>query len=96
MAELKVPSLQHLARNWRDDPIRIKKLLVRLAVSPPIFNYNPLFAAVRDLLVLAMPYEQVVDGIRKGIKRDNVRKNLLGVLPLIRTILPVYDRIFFN
>jgi hypothetical protein len=84
MPELKVPSLQHLARNWRDDPIRIKKLLVRLAINPPIFNYNPLFAAVRDLLVLGVPYEQVVDGIRKGVKRENVRKNLLGVLPLIR------------
>jgi hypothetical protein len=84
MPELKVPSLQHLARNWRDDPIRVKKLLVRLATNPPIFNYNPLFAAVRDLLVLGVPYEQVVDGIRKGVKRAEVRKNLLGVLPLIR------------
>jgi hypothetical protein len=84
MPELRVPSLQHLARNWRDDPIRVKKILVRLAKSPPIFNYNPLFAAVRDLLVLGVPYEQVVDGIRKGVKRENVRKNLLGVLPLIR------------
>jgi hypothetical protein len=84
MPELKVPSLQHLARNWRDDPIRVKKLLVRLATNPPIFNYNPLFSAVRDLLVLGVPYEQVVAGIRKGVKRQNVRENLLGVLPLIR------------
>src|ERR1019366_9099836 len=84
MPELKVPSLQHLARNWRDDPIRIRKVLIRLATNPPIFNYNPLFAAVRDLLVLHVPYEQVVEGIRKGVKREGVRNNLLGVLPLIR------------
>jgi hypothetical protein len=84
MAELKVPSLQHLARNWRDDPVRIKKVLVRLATNPPIFNYNPLFAAARDLLVLCIPYEQVVEGIRRGVKRDAVRNNLLDVLPLIR------------
>jgi hypothetical protein len=84
MAELKVPSLQHLARNWRDDPVRIKKVLVRLATNPPIFNYNPLFSAARDLLVLNIPYDQVVEGIRRGVKRDVVRNNLLGVLPLIR------------
>ena len=84
MSELKVPSLQHLARNWRDDPIRIKKILIKLATNPPIFNYNPLFAAVRDLLVLHVPYAQVVEGIRQGVKREEVRKNLLGVLPLIR------------
>lgn len=83
MAELKVPSLQHLARNWRGDPNLIMKILVRLATNPPIFNYNPLFSAVRDLLVLGVPYEQVVEGIRK-IKREDVRKNLLEVLPLIR------------
>ncbi|GAA0027408.1 hypothetical protein BwSH20_46090 [Bradyrhizobium ottawaense] len=58
-------------------------MLVRLAENPPIFNYNPLFGAVRDLLVLGVPYEQVVEGIKK-IKRADVRENLLGVLPLIR------------
>src|ERR1700724_1971489 len=83
MADLKVPSLQHLARNWRSDPVRIKKILVRLAQSPPRFSYDPLFDAVRDLLVLHVPYEQIVEGIRR-IKRASVRNNLLGVLPLIR------------
>ncbi len=83
MAELKVPSLQHLARNWRPDSNMIKKILVRLATSPPTFSYNPLFSAVRDLLVFGVSYEQVVEGIRK-IRRMGVRKNLLGVLPLIR------------
>lgn len=38
---------------------------------------------MRDLLVLGAPYEQVVEGIRR-IKRESVRSNLLGVLPLIR------------
>ena len=84
MAELKVPSLQHLARNWRDDPVRIRKTLVRLAQKPPRFNYNPLFSAARDLLVLRVPYEQIEEGIRRGVKRPTVRDNLLEVLPLIR------------
>jgi hypothetical protein len=84
MVQLKVPSLQHLARNWRDDPIRIRRILVRLALNPPRFNYDPLYNAVRDLLVFRVPYDQIVDGIRRGVKRASVRDNLLGVLPLIR------------
>jgi hypothetical protein len=83
MSELRVPSVQHLARNWRKEPATIARLLVRLALSPPRFNYNPLYAAVRDLLVLNVPYDQIVDGIRR-IKRESVRENLLSVLPLIR------------
>jgi hypothetical protein len=83
MADLRVPSVQHLARNWRDEPAVIARILVRLAIDPPRFNYNPLYGAVRDLLVLGVPYEQVLEGIRR-IKRDKVRENLLGVMPLIR------------
>ncbi|WP_207210091.1 hypothetical protein, partial [Lichenibacterium ramalinae] len=84
MAELRVPSVQHLARNWRDEPAAIARLLVRLALNPPRFNYNPLLLAVRDLLVLQVPYEQVAEGIRRAVKREQVRNNLLSVLPLIR------------
>ncbi|WP_108398375.1 hypothetical protein [Devosia submarina] len=83
MAELRVPTLQHLARNWRADPVMIASALVRLVENPPIFNYNPLFGAIRDLLVLHVPYDQIVTGISK-IKREDVRKNLLSILPLVR------------
>lgn len=83
MAELRVPSVQHLARNWRDNSNDIARALVHLALNPPFFNYSPLYGAVRDLLVLDTPYEQVVEGIRR-IKREKVRNNLLSVLPLIR------------
>jgi hypothetical protein len=74
---------QHLARNWRNDPAGIARLLVRLAKHPPHFNYNPLYGAVRDLLVLAVPYDQVIEGIRRT-RRESVRTNLVGVLSLIR------------
>jgi len=55
---------------------------VRLAKNPPRFNYAPLHLAVRDLLVLGVPYEQVFAGIQK-IKREWVRQNITEVLPLI-------------
>ncbi|MER8789988.1 hypothetical protein NKH71_19380 [Mesorhizobium sp. M0983] len=83
MADLRIPSIQHLARNWRSDPNVVARALVRLALNPPRFNYNPLYGAVRDMLVLGVPYDDVVKGIQK-IKREKVRQNLLGVLPLIR------------
>ncbi|HEU0216670.1 MAG TPA: hypothetical protein VFQ90_08415 [Stellaceae bacterium] len=83
MTGLRVPTVQHLARNWRRDVASIARLLVRLALNPPRFNYNPLYSAVRDLLVLGVPYQQVEEGIRRGIRRLTVRDNLLSVLPLI-------------
>lgn len=90
MSKLKVPSVQHLARNWRNTPERTCRKLVALVENPPIFNYNALFAAVRDMLVFNQPYDEIVEGIRRGIKRADVRENLLGVLPLIRDHLPVW------
>ena len=84
MAKLKVPSVQHLARNWQSTPERTCKKLVTLANSPPTFNYNSLFLAARDMLVFNQPYDEIVEGIRRAVKRADVRQNLLGVLPLIR------------
>jgi len=84
MSKLKVPSLQHLARNWRNDPQQIKRLLVGLVENGPTFNYNALFSAVRDMLIFRQPYTEIAEGIRRGIKRADVRDNLLGVLPLVR------------
>jgi hypothetical protein len=83
MAELRIPSVQHLARNWRNNSALIACVLIRLALNPPRFNYHPLYSALRDLLVLGVAYDQVVEGIRR-IRRVSVRNNLLSVLPLIR------------
>lgn len=83
MANLRIPSLQHLVRNWKSKPEAISRSLVTLALNPPRFNYNPLYGAAYDLLVLKIPYDQVVEGIRR-LKREAVRENLLSVLPLLR------------
>ncbi|MGJ4880433.1 MULTISPECIES: hypothetical protein [unclassified Bradyrhizobium] len=84
MAKPKVPSVQHLARNWQDTPERTCKTLVRLVNNPPTFNYNALFLAARDMLVFNQPYDEIVEGIKRAVKRADVRKNFLEVLPLIR------------
>jgi hypothetical protein len=81
--QIEVPSVQHLARNWQSTSAPAKKLVL-LANSPPTFNYNPLFFAARDMLVFNQPYDEIVEGIRRAVKRADVRQNLLGVVPLIR------------
>ena len=80
---VKVPSLQHMARNWRDTPDGVRRKLVALATHPPQFSYDPLFAAVCDMLVFGVPYAQVVEGIRRAEKRPWVRELLIEALPLI-------------
>lgn len=85
MAKLRIPSLQHLARNWKETPDLTRRGLVNLALNPPIFNYAPLFGAIRDMLVLNVPYDQIVKGIKTKVTRESVRNNYLEVLPLIRS-----------
>ncbi|MEZ0472666.1 hypothetical protein [Luteimonas salinilitoris] len=84
MRKLKVPSLQHLARTWHEDPKRITREFVALAKGGPTFSYEPLFESVRDLLVFSIPYLQIVEGVKRGVKRQDVRDNFLGLLPLIK------------
>ena len=84
MAEPRIPSLQHLVRNWHPDPYRIQSDIVQLVNHPPRLTYNPLYGATRDYLVLRVSYEQIVRGIIQGVKRERARDMLLSVLPLIR------------
>lgn len=57
---------------------------MQLVKHGPTFSYEPLYEAVHDLLLLRVPYEQVFEGINRGVRREDVRENFLGVLPLIR------------
>ncbi|SRR5579883_389466 len=83
MSTLKVPSLQHLARLWRAEPQAIRRSLINLVNHGPTFSYAVVYDAVRDLLVLSVPYELVVAGMNR-IKREDIRRNFLGLLPLVR------------
>jgi len=83
MAKLKVPSLQHLSRNWKDNSGSISKDLVRLAKNPPFFNYNRVYSATFDLLHHKQPLNEILFGIKKYEKRETVRNNFLELLPLI-------------
>ena len=83
MKRLNVPSVQHLPRNWHPEHELVTKSLIKLAEYPPWVSYNPLYGAMRDLLVLKTPYESLVAGFNQ-IKNEKRRKPLLEILPLIR------------
>jgi hypothetical protein len=83
MEKLRTPSLQHLSRNWCDTPEKVSRKLISLAENPPTFSYAILYDLVRDLIVLHLPLDQVMEGIRRKVKRADVRDNFLELLPLI-------------
>jgi len=95
MKELRVPSIQHLARNWHNDPNVIAKKLVTLALRPPNFNYSPLISATKDLLVLNASYDSVLEGLSRLPRRD-VRENFLEVLPLISKHFSDLSPVFYQ
>lgn len=83
MLKLRVPSVQHLARNWHDSPNEIAKSFVKIALNPPYFNYNLLGHVAKDSLQLRVPEDQIVKGIIEKEGREKVRRNLLGIVPLM-------------
>lgn len=83
MAKLKVPSAQHLARNWQETPTKVQKGLVDLVKNPPTFSYIALFGFVRDMLLFGVPREQIEHAIRTKVKREDIRSYYLELLPLI-------------
>ena len=83
MEKLKVPSLQHLSRNWCESPEKVSQKLIGLVEHPPTFSYAILYDLVRDLVVLNQPVDAVMEGVRRKVKRPDVRDNFLEILPLI-------------
>lgn len=94
--KLNPPSLQHMARVWRDKPSLVTNTLVRTVRNPPIFSYNPLFTAIHDMLILGVPYDDVLAYIKRKEKRPQVAKALLEILPLIRTYVEGVKPNFFQ
>ena len=57
MVKLRVPSVQHLARNWDVSPKKIEDAFVKMALNPPFFNYNALNDVARDSLLFGSAYQ---------------------------------------
>lgn len=84
MKPLRVPSLQHMARNAALVTPPIVRALVALVLRSPTFSYSPIMSAVRDMLIFKQPYEQIEAGFRRSVKRPLLLENYLSLLPLVR------------
>ncbi len=80
MTKLRIPTLQHLARNWEDTPEKVEKALLEVVNSTPPFNYNILNTLVFDHLKLNVARDELKTAILLKEKRESVRKNFLEVL----------------
>jgi hypothetical protein len=83
MPKLSTPSIQHLARQIQPTAEQIERNLIRLALNPPAFNYNPLYGLTHDALAYKQPLEQLEKGIVERVKIGKVRENFLSLAPLI-------------
>ena len=96
MAKLRVPSVQHLARQWHESPKKIEDKLVKMAMNPPFFNYNILNDIARDSLLFKVPEDQIIKGIKEKEKRKRVQKILLEVVPLLHGHFSSVQQDFVN
>lgn len=83
MTKLKVPSLQHLSRLYRPDPLRVTKELLKLLENGPTFSYEPLYEFTREMLIFKVPLEQILQAVELKVRREDVKKRYLDILPLI-------------
>lgn len=83
MSGIKVPSLQHLARVYNNNPEKVKRNLLKVADGTPIFSYNPIYPFIIDYISLGVDYEQILKAINR-LKGDLARKNYAEIFPLIQ------------
>jgi len=83
MPKLSTPSIQHLARQIQPTSEQIERNLIKLALNPPAFNYNPLYGLTHDALAYKQPLAQLQKGIADRVKIAKVRENFLSLAPLI-------------
>ena len=81
---LHIPAVEHAARAWQLTVPEITKGFVNLYDHPPSFRYAQLYSLVRDLLFLKVPYEQVVEGVKRSVRPPVARDAFLEILPMIQ------------
>ena len=83
MKKIKLPSLQHVARQWAPTPEKVAKNLERLALASPPFSYEPLYHLVRGMLVLDDPLAQVCHAVQARKLHPHAKRNYLELLPMV-------------
>lgn len=96
MSKPRVPSLQHFARNWHQDPQRVRKDLFDIGRNGPPFSYLPLNKLVQQQLVFGDDYDQLVECIRRLEQREQYQNDFIDAFGLLhehfRTVNPDYAK----
>ena len=82
MKQLKVPSIQHLARMSADDPEMVRKGLVRLFDNPPRSSYRLIEQLMPDLLLFDQPLEDLERAVRMKERRPYFQDDFIEILHL--------------
>lgn len=83
MKKIKLPSIQHVARQWAPTPEKVAKNLENLALSAPPFSYEPMYQFVRGMLVMGDPVEQVCKVVEESRLHPTARRNFVELLPMV-------------
>lgn len=84
MRQLKVPSIQHLARMSGDDPEVVRKGLIYLFDNPPRSSYRVVERLMPDLLLFNQPLAELEKAVRRGERRPNFQEDFIEILRLAR------------
>jgi hypothetical protein len=79
--KIKLPSLQHVARQWAPTSLQTAKNLELLALSAPPFSYDRLYSLVRGL-AMNDSLQQTVTAVERAKLHPSARSNYLEILPL--------------
>ena len=66
---IRVPSLQHMARNCRADPDLVARQLIQNVEHPPPFSCECLNVVARELVMLNTPIHQLQEYVRRAEPR---------------------------
>jgi hypothetical protein len=80
---IRVPSLQHMARNCRADPDLVARQLIQNVERPPPFSCECLNVVARELVMLNTPIHQLQEYVRRAEPRLRFQGFLLETIPLL-------------
>lgn len=77
----KFPAASNAVRLYDDDPLVVCKKALALARGRPNWSYFDLIRIVQQSFPLRQDLQSLIASVRGGVKREDVRKRYLSVLP---------------
>ncbi|GAB5450257.1 MAG: hypothetical protein Hals2KO_05850 [Halioglobus sp.] len=82
MKQIRVPTLQHLARNWNEDPLVISQNLLELIENPPPYSYSAMQSILLDLVFSRTDIDTAEKAMRRTEGRETFRDGCIQILKI--------------